>query len=38
MGQKRRKIEKWGDEENGIVINMKKVYRIYVIFGVRVED
>lgn len=38
MGQKRRKTEKWGDEENGTAINMKKAYRIHAIFGARVED
>lgn len=38
MGQKQRKAEKWGDEENGTAINMKRAFQGQAMFGARVED
>lgn len=38
MGWKQRKTEKWGDEENGTAINVKRTFRSRAVFGARVED
>lgn len=35
MGQKQRKTEKWGDEENETAINMKRAFRSQAMFGAR---